>query len=71
MSLRNQYVTAEELAEELGRRVSRSSQAEIAREVKVAAPLISNIVSGKVNVCGRLLKWLGYERVITYRRIGE
>lgn len=70
MSLRNVFVSAEELAEELERRCAQSSQAEVARQVKVAAPLISNVVAKKTNPCGKLLKWLGYERVITYKKLG-
>lgn len=68
--LRNKHVTLAQLIDELEWRVQRSSQADIAREVKVHPPLISNVLAGKVNPCGRLLKWLGYERVISYRRIG-
>jgi len=71
MALRNVYANVPDLREELARRVGHSSQAEIARQVKVAAPVISNVLAGKTNPCGKLLKWLGYERVITYRRIDE
>jgi hypothetical protein len=71
MALRNVYASAEDLAAELARRVGNSSQAAIARQARVKPPLISNVIAGKVNPCGRLLKWLGYERVVTYRRISE
>lgn len=70
MGLRNKHVSLGELVDELERRVERSSQAEIARAVKVQPPLISNVLADKVNPCGKLLKWLGYERVVTYRRLG-
>jgi len=67
--LRNQEVGMEELVEELARRVARTSQAAIARKIKVKPPLISNVLRGATNPCGKLLKFLGYERVIVYRRI--
>lgn len=70
MGLRNKHVSLGELVDELERRVDRSSQAEVARLVKVQPPLISNVLADKVNPCGKLLKWLGYERVVTYRRLG-
>lgn len=44
------------------------SQAEIARRVGIKPPLISNVIRSKVRPCGKLLQWLGYERVIIYRR---
>lgn len=69
--LRNLTVSKRELVKELRRRVKLTSQAEVARELKVKAPLVSNVVAGKTNPCGKLLKWLGYERVITYRRISD
>jgi transcriptional regulator with XRE-family HTH domain len=68
MSLRNLIVSKGELVGELERLVERASQAEIARQVKVKAPLISNVLNGKANPTGKLLKWLGYERVVVYRR---
>lgn len=71
MALRNKYVTIGELVDELERLVDHSSQADVARQVKVQPPLISNVLAGKVNPCGKLLKWLGYEREVTYRRVGE
>lgn len=53
------------------KRIARTtSQAEIARLVKVKPPLISNVIAGKANPTGKLLKWLGYRRVVVYRRIG-
>jgi predicted XRE-type DNA-binding protein len=70
MALRNKFVTIGQLVDELERLVDHSNQAEIARAVGVQPPLISNVLAGKVNPCGKLLKWLGYERVVTYRRIG-
>lgn len=69
MALRNKHVSLGSLVDELRLRIARSSQAEVARQVKVAPPLISNVIAGNVNPCGKLLKWLGYERVVTYRRI--
>lgn len=71
MGLRNKHVSLGELVDELERLVERSSQAEVARAAKVKPPLVSNVLADRVNPCGRLLKWLGYERVVTYRRIGE
>jgi transcriptional regulator with XRE-family HTH domain len=67
--LRLKTVTPKQLRQELKRRVRRSSQAHIARDVGVKAPLISNVLAGKVLPCGKLLKWLGYERDIRYRRV--
>lgn len=45
------------------------SQAEIARQVGIKPPLISNVIHGKARPSGKLLKWLGYERVTLYRRV--
>jgi transcriptional regulator with XRE-family HTH domain len=67
MALRKVWVTVTEIRKELKRRVAQSSQAEVARELKIAPPMISNILAGKTNPCGKVLKWLGYERVIFYR----
>lgn len=69
MSLRNLTVTKRALVRELKKRVDKSSQAEIARLVKVKPPLISNVVAGKTNPCGKLLRWLGYQRVIVYKKV--
>lgn len=69
MSLRNVTVSHEELVEELGKRVAGTTQAALARKLKMAAPLISNMVQGKANICGKVLKWLGYERVVVYRKL--
>lgn len=69
MRLRKLTVSKRELVRELKRRVAQSSQAEIARLVKVKPPLISNVVAGKMNPSGKLLKWLGYERVIIYKKV--
>ena len=41
----------------------------MAREVRVKAPLISNVLARKVLPCGKLLKWLGYARVIHYQKV--
>lgn len=57
------------LVRELRRRIKASSQAEVARELGVKAPLVSNVAAGKTNPCGKLLRWLGYRRVIVYRKI--
>lgn len=69
MALRNLTVEKKSLVRELRARIRRSSQAEVAREVGVKAPLVSNVAAGKTNPCGKLLKWLGYKRVIVYRKI--
>lgn len=45
------------------------SQAEIARRVGIKPPLISNVLRGKARPSGKLLRWLGFERVIVYRRV--
>lgn len=54
---------------ELRKRIARSSQAEIAREIGVKAPMVSNVAAGKTNPCGKLLRWLGYRRVIVYKKV--
>ncbi len=41
----------------------------MAREIGVRAPLISNVLARKVLPCGKLLKWLGYTRVIRYQKV--
>lgn len=69
MALRNLTVDKKALVRELRKRINASSQAEVARELKVKAPLVSNVASGKTNPCGKLLKWLGYRRVIVYKKI--
>lgn len=66
--LRNNEVTEADLVEELKRRVERSSQAKIARRLKISPPVISNILRGDMLPCGKVLKWLGYERVVVYRK---
>ena len=66
--LRNTEVAPEELVEELKRRVAASSQAAIARRLKISPPVISNILRGDMLPCGKVLKWLGYERHIVYRK---
>ena len=45
------------------------SQAEIARRVGIKPPLISNVLRKKARPSGKLLRWLGFERVIVYRRV--
>lgn len=67
--LRNKTVDARTLVRELRLRVKRGSQADIAREVGVRAPMISNVLNGRVLPCGKVLKWLGYKRVVIYRRV--
>lgn len=69
MALRNLVVEKKALVRELRKRIRRSSQADIAREVGVKAPMVSNVAAGKTNPCGKLLKWLGYRRVIVYKKI--
>lgn len=69
MSLRKVEVSSIELRRELNRRLKKIAQADIARLLKIAAPLISNTAAGKINPTGKLLKWLGYERVVTYRKV--
>lgn len=69
MALRNLTVEKKALVRELRRRLKTSSQAEVAREVGVKPPLVSNVAAGKTNPCGKLLKWLGYRRVIVYKKI--
>lgn len=69
MALRNLTVEKKALVRELRRRIKASSQAEVARELGVKAPLVSNVAAGKTNPCGKLLRWLGYRRVIVYRKI--
>lgn len=54
---------------ELKRRIKASSQAEVARELGIKAPLVSNVAAGKMNPCGRLLTWLGYRRVVVYKKV--
>lgn len=67
--LRLKTVTSRQLVRELRRRVARSSQAEVAREVGIKAPLVSNVLARKILPCGKLLKWLGYTRVTKYRKL--
>jgi len=67
-TLRNFEVTKDELVEELKRRVERSSQAKIARRLGISPPVISNIIRGDMFPCGKVLRWLGYERHIVYRK---
>lgn len=69
MALRNLTVEKKALIRELRKRIKASSQADIAREVKVKPPMVSNVAAGKTNPCGKLLKWLGYRRVIVYKKI--
>lgn len=69
MALRNLTVEKKALVRELRKRIRRSSQADIAREIGVKAPMVSNVAAGKTNPCGKLLKWLGYTRVIVYKKI--
>lgn len=67
--LRNKTVKRTALVRELRKRIARSSQAEIAREIGVKAPMVSNVAAGKTNPCGKLLRWLGYRRVIVYKKV--
>lgn len=67
--LRNKVVTARQLQQELLKRTLRVSQSELARTLKIKPPLISNVINGKVLPCGRLLKWLGYRRVVVYQKL--
>lgn len=67
--LRNLVVKKSALVQELRKRIARTSQAEVAREVGVKAPLVSNVAAGKIAPCGKLLRWLGYRRVIVYKKV--
>jgi transcriptional regulator with XRE-family HTH domain len=67
--LRNNEVTETELVDELARRVEKMSQAKIARRLRIKPPIISNILRGAALPCGKVLRWLGYERVVVYRRL--
>lgn len=69
MALRNLIVEKKALVRELRKRIARSTQAEVAREVGVKPPLVSNVAAGKTNPCGKLLRWLGYRRVIVYKKV--
>jgi transcriptional regulator with XRE-family HTH domain len=66
--LRNKYVSPKDLVRELKARVAKSSQSKIAIEIGVKAPMISNVLSKRILPTGKLLKWLGYERVVVYRK---
>jgi hypothetical protein len=67
--LRNKTVSHPALVKELKARVARSSQAAISREIGIQPPLISNVLRGQLLTCGKLLKWLGYKRVVRYEKI--
>lgn len=69
MALRNLTVDKRALVRELKRRIKASSQANIARDLGIKAPLVSNVAAGKMNPCGKLLTWLGYRRVIVYKKV--
>lgn len=54
---------------ELRKRVARSTQTAIAKEAKVSAQFVNDALHGRREITGKLLHWLGYERVVTYRKI--
>ncbi|MFI5397624.1 MAG: helix-turn-helix domain-containing protein [Candidatus Binatia bacterium] len=66
--LRNKFVTEGQLQQELLRR-TKTTQAEIAREIGVAPPAISNVINGVIPPHGKILKWLGYRRRVVYEKI--
>ena len=62
--------TAEDVRRTLNRELYTKSQTEIAREVGVKVQNVSVMAAGSP-IIGKVLAWLGYERVTMYRRLSK
>lgn len=47
------------------------SYAAIARKLKVSDEFVRSIANGRLPPTGKVLKFLGYEKVVRYRKIGK
>ena len=51
--------------------VQRSGQQAVAQRAGISKGLLSNVLLGRREPRGKLLRYLGYRRVIAYERIGD
>ncbi len=49
--------------------VKLTSQVEVARAAGIAPTAVSNVLSGKILPSGKLLKFLGYKKTSSFKRI--